>query len=259
MEDDDFKPIPIYAYLEELRTRLIRCSLAVVVGFCVCLGFSDRIFHVMARPIVKLLPNGSSLVYTNLPDPFFMYLKIAFVGGAFLAFTYVLYEVWTFIRPRLHPSERRLAAPILGLATFLFYAGMAFCYFLVFPATFQFFLSFETASLKPMIAIREYVSLIMVLMLGFGVAFETPIILLFLGLLGIVDSALLRKGRRYFLVIAFAVAAVLTPTPDPFNQTLMAVPMILLYELGIRILSFVEKRRHRLENEEHLQPSNPAV
>lgn len=225
--------MPFLHHLEELRTRLIRCTLAVLVGFGLCLGFSDKLFHVMARPVIKLLPDGSSLVYTNLPDPFFMYLKVAFISGVFLALPYVLYEVWLFVKPGFHPQERGLSAPILAPATVLFYAGAAFCYFIVFPAAFRLFLSFESASLKPMIAIREYVSLIMILMLSFGFAFETPIVLLFLGLLGIVDSKRLRSARRYFVVIAFTLSAILTPTPDPINQALMAVPMMLLYELGI--------------------------
>jgi sec-independent protein translocase protein TatC len=240
-------------HLSELRSRLIRVSVAVTIGFFLCVYVSDRLFKFLAAPIVKRLPSGSSLVFTGLPDPVFIYLKIAFVCGLFLALPYCLYEIWRFIRPGLYDRERRLAAPFIFVATLLFYLGGAFAYFIVFPTAFDFFLSFETPELKPMIAIREYVWLIMVLMLAFGLVFETPVVIVFLGLLGIFDSDQLRRGRRYFVVIAFIIAAVLTPTPDPLNQAIMAVPMILLYEVGVRILVLFEKRRLRDQDEDSLE------
>ncbi len=134
-----------------------------------------------------------------------------------------------------------MAVPFVVLATVLFYIGACFAYFIVFPAAFKFFLSYQTPDLKPMISIREYVSLVMVLMLAFGAVFETPIVIVFLGLLGVFDTGQFRRGRRYFIVLAFVIAAILTPTPDVINQTLMAVPMILLYEVGIRILAIFER------------------
>jgi len=240
---------PVLSRLEAFRSTLIRATLALLVGFGVCLAFSERLFKLLAGPIIALLPEGSSLVFMGLPDPFFMYLKLALIGGVFLSLPFILYQVWRFFRPMLPEGEHRFAAPGILLAIALFYIGAAFAYFVVFPAAFKFFLSFETATLKPMIAIREYVSLIMVLMLAFGVVFETPIVVVALGLLGILDSSALKKGRRYFIVLAFVVGAVLTPTPDPINQSLMAGPMILLYEIGIRILIILEKRRKKAEEE----------
>jgi sec-independent protein translocase protein TatC len=245
--------MPFLDHLEELRKRLMRGVTAILIGFALCLYFSERLFHILAAPVKKLLPEGSSLVFTGLPDPFFIYLKVAFLAGLVLALPYVLYELWRFVHPGLHIHERKLAAPFVIAATALFYAGAAFAYFIVFPAAFGFFISYETPDLKPMIAIREYVSLVIMLMLAFGAVFETPIVIVFLGLLGIVSSGTLKKGRRYFIVIAFIIAAVLTPTPDMINQTLMAVPMLLFYEVGILLLTLIEKRRKAREEMEALE------
>jgi sec-independent protein translocase protein TatC len=234
-------------HLEELRSRLIRAAIAIGIGFGVCVAFGERVFSIFAAPITKLLPKNSSLVFTSLPDPFFVYLKVAFITGIFLALPYVLYQVWLFVRPGLLEKEKKLAVPFIVVSTLLFYLGAVFAYFIVFPAAFQFFLSYETAELKPMISIKDYVSLVMLLMLAFGVVFETPIVIVVLGLLGVVDSSLLKKGRRYFIVLAFIIAAILTPTPDVINQTLMAIPLIIFYELGIYLLRVIEKKRKRDE------------
>ncbi len=239
-----------FDHLEELRTRLIRAVIGITIGFLICLFFKERLYNILADPILALLPKDSSLVFTSLPDPFFIHIKVAFVVGLFMAFPYVLYQLWLFIKPGLLEHERKLAAPTIIIATMLFYSGAAFAYFVVFPAAFSFFLGYETTVLKPMIAIKEYVSLVALLMLAFGAVFETPVLIVFLGLLGVVDSALLKKGRRYFVVIAFIIAAILTPTPDVINQTLMAVPMLIFYELGIQILAVLEKRRLKKEAEE---------
>ncbi len=232
-------------HLEELRKRLIRSVIAIVLGFLVCVAFSEHLFSFWAAPVIKLLPKDSSLVFTGLPDPFFVYLKVDFVTAVFLALPLIMYQIWLFIAPGLLEKERKLAIPFVFSATALFFLGAIFAYFIVFPAAFKFFLGYSTPELKPMIAIREYVSLVMLLMLSFGLVFETPIIIVFMGLLGIVDSAFLKKGRRYFVVIAFIIGAILTPTPDVINQSLMAVPMLLFYETGIFILSLIEKKRAR--------------
>ncbi len=232
-------------HLEELRKRLIRSVIAIVIAFLVCLAFSEHLFSFWAAPVIKLLPKDSSLVFTGLPDPFFVYLKVDFVTAVFLALPFLLYQIWLFIAPGLLEKERKLAVPFVFAATLLFFLGAAFAYFIVFPAAFKFFLGYSTPELKPMIAIREYVSLVMLLMLSFGLVFETPIIIVFMGLLGIVDSAFLKKGRRYFVVLAFIIGAILTPTPDVINQSLMAVPLLFFYETGIFILSLMERKRER--------------
>jgi sec-independent protein translocase protein TatC len=246
-------------HLGELRLRLIRASIAIAVGFGVCIAFGERLFSLLAAPITRLLPKEASLVFTALPDPFFIYLKVAFIAGTFLALPYVLYQIWLFVRPGLHAHERKLASPFIVAATLLFYSGAAFAYFLVFPAAFKFFLSYTTPELRPMIAIKEYVSLVMILMVAFGAIFETPIIILFLGLLGIFSSATLKKGRRYFIVLAFVIAAILTPTPDVINQTLMAVPLLIFYEVGIQLLGIFERKRKRREEEEEAQEDSSST
>lgn len=234
-------------HLEELRARLIRAVIAITVGFVVCIAFGERVFSLFAAPITKLLPKDSSLVFTGLPDPFFVYLKVSFIAGIFLVLPYVLYQVWLFIRPGLLDEEKKYALPFIVVSTTLFYLGALFAYFVVFPAAFKFFLSYETPDLKPMISIRDYVSLVMLLMLAFGAVFETPIVIVLLGLLGVVDSNLLKRGRRYFIVLAFIIAALLTPTPDIINQTLMAIPLMIFYELGIQLLRILERKRKRQE------------
>ncbi len=237
-------------HLEELRSRLIRAVIAIFAIFLVCLIFAERVFNLLAAPLTKLLPKGSSLIFTGLPDPFFIYLKVSFIMGIFVSLPYVLYQLWQFVSPGLYQKERKMAVPFISLATLLFYTGALFAYFIVFPAAFNFFLSYTTEELKAMISIREYVSLVLVLMLAFGAVFETPIVIVFLGLLGVVNSGQLKRGRRYFVVIAFVIGAVLTPTPDVINQTLMAVPMLLLYEVGIWILARLEKKRQREDESE---------
>jgi sec-independent protein translocase protein TatC len=236
-------------HLQELRFRLLHAAVAIVLGFVICISFAKRLFDFLSAPLIELLPKDSSLVFTALPDPFFMYLKVSFVAGLFIAIPYVLYQVWKFIAPGLYLKERKLALPFVVAATVLFYVGAVFAYFVVFPVVFKFFLGFQSADLKPMISIKEYVSLIMKLMLAFGAIFETPIIIIFLGLLGIVDTALLKKGRRYFIVIAFVVGAILSP-PDVISQILMGVPLLALYEVSIHILAAIEKRRTAREEEE---------
>ena len=248
MSDENGARMSFLEHLGELRSRLIRAVIAIFVAFLVCLIFAERVFSILAAPLTKLLPQGSSLIFTALQDPFFIYLKVSFIAGIFIALPYVLYQLWQFVSPGLYAKERKMAVPFISLATLLFYIGGLFAYFIVFPAAIAFFLSYQTPELKAMISIREFVSLVTVLMLAFGAVFETPIVIVFLGLLGIFNSGQLKSGRRYFVVLAFIIGAILTPTPDVINQTLMAVPMLLLYEVGIWILVYLEKKR-RLEAE----------
>jgi sec-independent protein translocase protein TatC len=236
-------------HLAELRQRLIRCVIAIGLGFAVCLAFGERVFKLLAEPLTAIL-KGTPMVFTALPDPFFMYMKVSLISGIFIVLPYIIYQLWLFVYPGLLPRERKLAFPFIFVATLLFYLGAAFAYFAVFPAAFKFFISYQTPDLKAMISIRDYVSLAMLLMLAFGAVFETPIIVVFLGLLGVFDSSFLKRGRRYFVVLAFIIAAILTPTPDVINQTIMAVPMILFYEVGIQVLAIFERKRAKEANQE---------
>ncbi len=237
-----------FQHLEELRSHLLKATLAVMLGFVACIYFGERLFNFLAAPLLEQLPKDSTVVFTGLQDPFFMYLKISFIAGIFLTFPYILYQVWKFVAPGLYSKEKRLGLPFVVTGTALFYVGAGFAYFVVFPVVFNFFLSFQTTALKPMISIKEYVSLIMKFMLAFGAVFETPIIIVFLGLLGIVSSDLLKRSRRYFIVIAFILGAVLSP-PDPASQILLGIPLLVLYEASIHILVVIEKRRKKREKE----------
>jgi sec-independent protein translocase protein TatC len=238
-----------FEHLEDLRSRLLRAVLAVVAGFIVCVFFSHDLYEFISSPLMKLLPEGSSLVFIDPTEAFFMYLKVSFLGAVLLSIPYVLYQLWKFIAPGLYQKERRLAIPFVVVSTLLFYIGACFAYFLVFPVVFKFFLSFQTDTLQPMLSIKAYVSLVTKLMLAFGVIFETPIIIVFLGLLGIVNTSMLRKGRRYFIVIAFVIGAFLSP-PDVASQIMMGLPLLVLYEASIHVLSIIEKRRKKREEEE---------
>jgi sec-independent protein translocase protein TatC len=231
-----------FDHLEELRRRLLRCVLAIIIGFIVCFSlFAQPLYRFFSGPILKIIQKP--LVFIHPADAFFMYLKICFLAGLFAVIPYVLYQCWLFIAPGLYKSERKLALPFVVTATALFYVGGAFAYLLVLPVVLRFFIGFTVPDqLEPMVAIKEYVSLVVKLMLGFGLVFETPIVLVFLGLLGIVDSDKLKKGRRYFIVIAFVIGALLSP-PDVFSQILMGFPLLALYEVSIHVLVRIEKRR----------------
>ncbi len=240
-------------HLEELRQALVKALAGLLIVSIICAFFSSRLLQLISDPIIKILPKDSSLVFTGLPDPFFIYVKVVILAAVIITLPWIIYQLWRFIRPGLHEHEKKYAIPFIIAATVLFYAGAAFAYFLVFPAAFKFFLSWGSEDLKPMIAIREYISLVILLMLAFGAVFETPIVIVFLGLLGVVNSSILKTGRRYFVVFSFVIAAILTPTPDVINQTMMAVPLLLFYEVGIYILVLIERQRSRNEALEQSQ------
>lgn len=241
MNDADAR-MSFFDHIGELRQRLLRASIAVIVASCVCFVFSQHLYDFLANPLLKLLPKDSALVFTGLPDAFFMLLKISIVAGLFITLPYILYELWKFIVPGLYKHERRYALPFLVVGTGLFLVGAAFAYFAAFPVIFNFFLGFQTPELKPMLSVKDYVSLLIKLALTFGVVFETPVIIVFLGFLGLVNSGMLRRGRRYFIVIAFIIGAILSP-PDVFSQMVLAVPLVALYEASIPVLAIIERRR----------------
>ena len=252
-ENGELHRMSLLDHLQELRTRLIRAVYVVSAAFLICLIFSERIFNVFAALVNNKLGKGSSLVYLTPTEPIFVYIKLAFIAGLFVTIPYVLYQMWAFVSPGLYERERRLSAPAVILATFLFYAGGAFAYFVVLPAALKFLLGFPSESLKPMLAVQQYVSFVLMLILAFAGIFETPIIVVLLGLLGLYNSSQLRKGRRYFVVLAFIIGAILSPSPDVFNQSLMAIPMMLLYEVGIWILSYLEKKRKEADDLEAIE------
>lgn len=235
----------ILDHLEELRWRVLRSLLALAVGALV--GFfvvnHFAVLPLLIRPIEPYL-GGSRLKYLSPIDPFVVTLKLALGVGVLLALPIILYELWSFISPALRREEKRAIIPALYFGLLLFVAGMSLAYFGVLPIALGFLTSFQTESLEQNITIGPYLALVVKLMLGFGIVFETPVVMLILGSLGIVRSSMLRRGRPYAIVAIFVIGALLTP-PDIFTQTLMAIPLFLLYEVSIWLVRWVERRRER--------------
>lgn len=231
-------------HLRELRKRLGRALLGVAAGMAVVGGFVERIFHVLMQPVLDSLPeNQRALHYTSYIEPLMVYLKVAAYGGIFLAVPWVLWQLWQFIAPGLYRKEKRVVIPFLLSGTILFYGGAAFCYFLIMPAAFPAMAAIANdASLAPVLTMSEQLSLVLAMLLGFGVVFEVPVVIAFLSMIGVVNWRTLAKYRRIAIVVNVIVAAIITPTGDPLNLALMAVPMILFYEIGIVLARFLGKK-----------------
>lgn len=231
-ETSDPEKQPFTAHLEELRSRLIKSAIAVGVGFAVSYFFKEQIFHVLTLPLINALQSGDHLIYTNLPEAFFTFLKAAFICALMLASPVIIYQFWMFTAPGLYDKEKRLLIPILLLSILFFVGGALFGYFVVFPFGFEFFLSFASETIRPMPSMKEYLGFASKLLLAFGLVFELPLVITFLARLGLVTVAMLKKFRKYTILAIFVAAAILTP-PDFITQIFMALPMILLYELSI--------------------------
>jgi sec-independent protein translocase protein TatC len=230
MKEDD--KLPFTAHLEELRKRLITCFAAVGIGFLISYGFKEKLFYILSRPLISVLPPGDKLVFTGLPEAFFTYLKVSFLFGLILATPVILYQFWMFVAPGLYKNERRLLLPIVFLSSFFFIGGALFGYFIVFPFGFKFFLGFATETIKPLPAMREYLGFSSKLLLAFGLVFELPLVITFLSRMGLITVDYLKKNRKYAILLFFVAAAILTP-PDVVTQVMMALPLMLLYEISI--------------------------
>lgn len=231
-EDGPDKPMGLMDHLGELRMRLVRCCIAVIVGFFACWAVVDPIFDVLVNPLLAVLPKGSHAIYTTLPEGFFTRMHIAFVAGVFLSSPVIFYQVWSFIAPGLYEEEKKYIIPIAVMSALFFVCGGAFCYFVVFPYAFSFFVSFATEEIVAMPKVSDYLSFVLKLILAFGIIFEMPLFAFFLARMGLVTAAMMRQVRRYAILGIFIVAAILTP-PDVVSQLLMACPMLILYEISI--------------------------
>ncbi len=238
----DDKPMPLIEHLMELRTRLLYSVVAFVLCFAVCYYFSGQIYGFLAKPLADILQHQGGgdrrMIFTALYEAFFTYLKVAFFGATFFSFPMWATQLWLFVAPGLYRSEKRAIAPFLIASPFLFVAGAALAYYFIFPLAWKFFISFETAPdsgglpVQLEAKVSEYLSLVMQMILAFGIAFQLPVLLTLLCRVGILSVDALKKGRRYAIVGMFVVAAVLTP-PDVISQIGLAVPLLLLYELSI--------------------------
>jgi sec-independent protein translocase protein TatC len=224
--------LPFTSHLEELRKRLITAFIAIGVGFVVSFGFKERLFGILVQPLINVMKEGENLIYTGLPEAFFTYLKVSLLTGLIVASPILLYQFWMFVAPGLYRGERRLMVPIVILSSFFFIGGALFGYFVVFPWGFEFFLGFATDNIRPLPSMKEYFGFSAKLLLAFGLVFELPLVLTFMAKLGIVSVDFLKKNRKYALLLFFAGAAILTP-PDVITQVLMALPLMVLYEISI--------------------------
>ncbi|MDD2389768.1 MAG: twin-arginine translocase subunit TatC [Desulfobacterales bacterium] len=229
---NDAEKLPFTSHLDELRHRLIVSFIAVGVGFALSYGFKEKLFEILTHPLVSVMKTGDTLIFTGLPEAFFTYLKVSFLSGLMLAAPVILYQFWMFIAPGLYKKERSVLYPIVILSSFFFIGGALFGYFIVFPFGFEFFLSFSTEFIKPMPSMKEYLSFSSKLLIAFGVVFEMPLVITFLARLGLVSVDFLKKQRKYAILLFFIGAALLTP-PDVVTQILMALPLMLLYEISI--------------------------
>ena len=203
--------------------------------------FANKLYGYLALPLIRHLPQGGTMIATEVASPFLTPIKLAFFVAVFIAMPLILYQLWAFVAPGLYRHEKRLAVPILFSAMVLFYVGCAFAYFLVLPAVFAFMTSVAPAGVAVMPDIGRYLDFVLVLFLAFGLCFEVPVVLIILVALGVVTPTQLAKSRSYAIVGAFVVAAVLTP-PDVFSQMMLAIPMIVLYELGIFAARIISRR-----------------
>jgi sec-independent protein translocase protein TatC len=246
-ETNEEHKMSLTEHLVELRKRLTNSLIALGIGFGVCYYYKDWIFDIVTRPLTQVLPKNSYLVYTGLTEAFFTYMKVAFFASLIITSPFILYQIWKFIVPGLLPKERKYVVPFVISSSFLFITGVLFGYFVALPPAFKFFVSFNNQYLQAMLSFKDYLSLFVTFLLGFGVSFELPIFMFFLAKLGIVNAKMLSKQRRYAILVIFVVAAILTPSPDALSQVLMAIPLMFLYEVSIFVVKFAEKKKENVE------------
>ena len=234
-DEADDGSMSLVAHLTELRSRLIKCLVAVALGSGVGYYFLDDIMHYLTAPAGKLY-------YMQPSEAFFTYLKVSIAAGFLVALPVIFYQVWRFFLPALTRRERIVLGLIVPVSVLLFFGGLAFSFFLVFPAAVQFFLGFGNTELEALFSVDKYFDFVIWFVLPFGFVVELPLVMIILAKLGIVGSAFLGKYQRIIIFLAFVIAAIITPTPDVFTQTMIAVPMILLYEVGYLIVKYIMRK-----------------
>jgi len=238
---DDGARMSFLEHLAELRTRIVWSLVPTLVGVLLAFRFSDRIIQFVSRPLTA---TGSQLVFLSPTEAFWTSMKISMVAGLFLAMPVILWQVWAFVAPGLHAHEKRFAGPFIVVGSLLFLAGGAFALLVVVPFAVRFLIGFGQAQgIKDMISVSNHVDFVIKFTLAFGLVFELPLAITLLAMMGLVTPAFLRRNRKYAILINFIIAAVLTPTPDVLNQTLMAGPLIILYEVGILAAWLFGRRR----------------
>ncbi|MFQ2114535.1 twin-arginine translocase subunit TatC [Aeromonas veronii] len=240
---------PLISHLVELRTRLLRSITAILVVFLALIYFSNNIYDFVAQPLLSQLPEGTSMIATDVATPFLTPIKLTLVVSFFVAIPYLLYQAWAFIAPGLYQHERRLIMPLVVSSALLFYAGMAFAYYVVFPLVFGFFTSTAPAGVTVATDIASYLDFVLTLFFAFGVAFEIPVATILLCWTGVTTPQNLKEKRPYVVVGVFVVGMLLTP-PDVFSQTLLAIPMWALWEIGLFFARFYVKKEDEEQQEQ---------
>ncbi len=244
------------SHLIELRDRLLRMLIAVGVVFAILFPFASELYDLLAYPMMRALPEGSKMIATGVVAPFLIPVKVAAMVAFAVALPYVLYQVWAFVAPGLYAHERRLVVPLVFASTVLFFVGVAFCYFFVFGVVFDFVYKIAPKSISVAPDIENYLNFVITLFLAFGVTFEVPIAVLILVRMGAVTIEQLTNIRPYFIVGAFVIAAIVTP-PDVLSQLLLAVPMCVLYEVGIFAARVFGRSRQSGDDGEKLPEAGP--
>ncbi len=236
------------AHLGELRNRLIKCLVAVGIGFVGSYFFKEKLFQILVHPLLKAMGEKGTLIFTGVPEPFFVYLKVSLVAGIFFSAPVILYEIWAFVVPGLYSRERRYVVPFVFFSSMLFLLGTLFGYYVVCPYGFKFLLGFASYNIQPMLAIKEYFSFSTKLLLAFGFVFELPLFIVFLSKAGIVSPKTLSRQRKYAILVIFVTAAILTP-PDVATQIMMAGPLIVLFEVGVIMARIFGKKEEMPEGQ----------
>ncbi len=248
MSDDR---MPLTSHLEELRRKLIIAGVSWLVAFLACYAYSEPLFDLIAGPVRQALPEGTSLVFITATEPFFTYLKIAALAGLLVSLPIIFWQLWSFIAPGLYQHEKRYVVPFVLASSLCFAIGTYFGFSFVFPMAFKVLIEFGTGSgdLNAMLSMGSYLSLSSKLLLAFGLVFELPVVIFFLARMGVVDHKMLARNRKFALLAAFLIGAMLTP-PDVFSQTALALPFVVLYEIGIIVARLFGKRRQEEEEPE---------
>lgn len=228
------------SHLMELRDRLLRSLIAVGIVFVALFPWARDLYTLLAEPLLHKLPKGGQMIATEVTTPFFVPMKVAMVAAFLIALPYILYQLWAFVAPGLYAHEKRLVAPLVIASTVLFFCGMAFAYFLVFPVVFGFITRVAPEGVAVMTDINKYLDFVLTLFIAFGVTFEVPVAVILLVRMGVVSVAKLKEARPYVVVGAFVVGAIFTP-PDVVSQTMLAVPLWLLYEAGVLFAQFLSR------------------
>ncbi len=251
--------LPFTEHLSELRDRLIRCFIAVGVGFLVSYFFKEKLFDILNAPLVKVMGVETKMIFTGLPEAFFTYMKLAFISGIVLATPVLFYEFWMFISPGLYRTEKKFLIPAILLSMIFFIIGSSFGYFIVFPYGFKFLLGFASANIMAMPSMKEYLAFSSKMLVAFGFVFELPLVLTLMARMGLVTVEFLKKNRKYAILIIFIVAALVTPGPDVISQLMMALPLMVLYEMSILGARVFGKKKNIEEEYENDEQENKAV